>query len=95
MIKKLHEIGVSSTAAYIASFVSIGAAVTAWASSMRLEKEGKARADRWGIFVGLWAPTLMGLGNALRLEEVHGQSQLGALTQQAQRKTQETIGTRK
>jgi hypothetical protein len=95
VIKKLHEIGMSSTAAYIAGMSSIGMSLAAWIASLRLEKDGRARADRWGIFVGLWAPTFMSLGNALRLEEEHGESQLGAIAQQAQRKTQEAVGARK
>ncbi len=28
-----------------------------------------ASAQRWGIFVGLWAPTFVELGNALRIDE--------------------------
>jgi hypothetical protein len=27
-------------------------------------------ADRWGIYVGLWAPTFMALGNAIKADEV-------------------------
>ena len=29
----------------------------------------KAQSDRWGIFIGHWAPTFFALGVALRLEE--------------------------
>jgi hypothetical protein len=36
---------------------------------MRAESAGTDRADRWGIFVGHWAPTFFGLGNALRSYE--------------------------
>jgi hypothetical protein len=39
-----------------------------WLASKTGERD-TARADRWGIFVGLWAPTFFGLGNALKLEE--------------------------
>ena len=42
----------------------------AWATSLKAEKAGPDRADRWGIFVGHWAPTFFGLGNALRSSEV-------------------------
>jgi hypothetical protein len=27
------------------------------------------KADRWGIYVGLWAPTFMALGNAIQTAE--------------------------
>ncbi|GHE25784.1 hypothetical protein GCM10018781_77660 [Kitasatospora indigofera] len=33
---------------------------------MKVEKgQGVERADRWGIYVGEWAPTFFGLGLAL------------------------------
>jgi hypothetical protein len=31
--------------------------------------DDKASAQHWGIFAGLWAPTLMAIGNALEAEE--------------------------
>ena len=31
-----------------------------------------AHADRWGLFVGEWAPTFFAIGIALRLEEQGG-----------------------
>lgn len=71
MIKMLKYLGITSEAAYLASVASIGASVVAWALSRSLEAAPGEKADRWGIYVGLWAPTFMALGNALRLEEVH------------------------
>jgi hypothetical protein len=69
MIEKLHEAGLRSEHAYIAGFASIGLSFLAWATSLTAEKAGTDRADRWGIFVGHWAPTFFGLGNALRTYE--------------------------
>jgi hypothetical protein len=69
MIEKLHEAGVKSQHAYLAAFVSIGLSFAAWGASLKGEKAGTDRADRWGIFVGHWAPTFFGLGNALRSYE--------------------------
>jgi hypothetical protein len=69
MIEKLHEAGVKSEYAYLAAVASIGLSFVAWAASARGEDAGTDRADRWGIFVGHWAPTLFGLGNALRSYE--------------------------
>ncbi|MCF6525525.1 hypothetical protein [Streptomyces sp. JJ36] len=65
IVKKLHEVGVRSEHAYAAAFVSIAGAVWAWAASNKVEHADIARADRWGIFVGEWAPTFFGLGLAL------------------------------
>jgi hypothetical protein len=66
IIKKLHDMGVRSEHAYLAAFVSIGMSVAAWTGSLNAEPGADlARADRWGIFVGEWAPTFFGLGLAL------------------------------
>ncbi|WP_285731343.1 hypothetical protein [Nocardiopsis sp. ATB16-24] len=69
MIAKLSEMGVTSEMAYGAGFVSIGLAFASWFASKKAEEAGLDRADRWGIFIGEWAPTFFALGVALRLEE--------------------------
>jgi hypothetical protein len=65
IIKKLHEVGLRSEHAYWAAFGSIGASFATWLASNKVEDAGVDRADRWGIFVGQWAPTFFGLGLAL------------------------------
>ncbi|WP_351234765.1 hypothetical protein [Streptomyces sp. NPDC002133] len=66
MIKMLHEKGLRSEHAYTAAFMSIGFSIFTWAASLKVEPGvGLDRADRWGIFVGEWAPTFFGLGLAL------------------------------
>jgi hypothetical protein len=68
IIKKIHDMGVRSEHAYVAAFASIGFSVFTWVTSLKAESGGHAdlaRADRWGIFVGEWAPTFFGLGLAL------------------------------
>ncbi len=66
IIKKLHDSGIRSEHAYAAAFVSIGLSVISWAASMKIETaQGIERADRWGIYVGEWAPTFFGVGLAL------------------------------
>jgi hypothetical protein len=69
MTKILRHLGVNSDVAYLASILSIGASVAAWLVSRNFENAPGERADRRGIYVGLWAPTFMALGNALKLEE--------------------------
>jgi hypothetical protein len=71
MIKFFRGLGVTSDVAYLASILSIGASVAAWSASRRLEDAPGEKADRWGIYVGLWAPTFMALGNAIRIDEGH------------------------
>ncbi|WP_432494568.1 MULTISPECIES: hypothetical protein [Kineococcus] len=66
MVKYLHEAGIKSEWAYAAAFGSIGLSFASWLTSKEKEKgAGIDRADRWGIFIGQWAPTFFGLGNAL------------------------------
>ena len=42
-----------------ASLVSVAASIATWT----LMGGDSAHAERFGIFIGLWAPTLMGLSN--------------------------------
>jgi hypothetical protein len=66
----LHRMGIRSQHAYAAGTASIGLAFASWMLSNAAERrQGLDRADRWGIFIGEWAPTFFALGVALRLEE--------------------------
>ncbi|MDQ0745857.1 hypothetical protein QF034_000088 [Streptomyces africanus] len=79
IIKKMHEVGIRSEHAYMAAFGSIGFSAFIWMVSLKAEPGAPAdlaRAHRWGIFVGEWAPTLFGLGLALS----HYEQQDGTLT---------------
>ncbi|MEU6673862.1 hypothetical protein [Streptomyces sp. NPDC046853] len=63
IVKKLHDSGVKSEHAYLAAVGSIGLSLCSWLTSQK--SESVERADRWGIFVGEWAPTFFALGLAL------------------------------
>lgn len=69
MIKKLSEMGVKSEYAYIAGFASVAFTWVAWVVSRGKPTDSRAQSDRWGLFVGEWAPTFFAIGTALRLEE--------------------------
>ncbi|SDR93140.1 hypothetical protein [Microlunatus soli] len=69
MIKKMHDLGVRSDYAYIAGIASVGLTYISYLTSRARKGSDKAQADRWGIFVATWAPTMFALGTALRLEE--------------------------
>jgi hypothetical protein len=67
MIKVMRGLGINSELLYVLSMGSIVASIAAWAQSR--SRQDKASAERWGIFVGLWAPTFVGLANALKTDE--------------------------
>lgn len=69
MIKILKSVGIKSDILYGAALASIVASIGAWGTSRSKEDASAAKAERWGIFVGLWAPTFMGIGNALKVDE--------------------------
>lgn len=64
----LSRWGVRSGHAYTAGFVSIGVSLLSWLIS-RGKRDSKAQSDRWGLFIGQWAPTLLALGIALKNEK--------------------------
>ncbi|MGI8478113.1 MAG: hypothetical protein ACR2OO_17345 [Thermomicrobiales bacterium] len=62
MVDVLENSGVSASVAYGAAAASIALSIGIWV----LRKGGdRANAERFGIFVGLWAPTFMVIGNVL------------------------------
>ena len=69
MLEKLHKSGLMDRTPVLGRIVSVGAAFASWLDSKRLEHAGIERADRWGIFIGEWAPTFFAMGNALRGHE--------------------------
>lgn len=69
MIEKLSDMGIKSQYAYTAGFLSIGASLVSWTASRGKSGDSEAQADRWGIFIGHWAPTFFAIGIALQLTE--------------------------
>lgn len=67
VIPALRSVGLTSDVAYAAAAASIGLSIAVWLFS---RSEDRAHSERFGIFVGLWAPTFVGLGNALAEQEV-------------------------
>jgi hypothetical protein len=67
-IKALSDVGFKSQWAYLGGFASIGLSMTSWLIS-RGKRDDKAQSDRWGIFIGHWAPTFFALGLALKHQD--------------------------
>lgn len=69
-IEFAHGLGIQSKHVYLAGFVSIVVSLIAWlASRGKKDETDKAKSDRWGIFIGHWAPTFFAIGLALKHEE--------------------------
>ncbi len=67
-LRLLGSWGVRSSHAYTAGFLAIGVSLLSWLIS-RGRDDSKAQSDRWGLFIGEWAPTLFAVGIALKHEE--------------------------
>ncbi|RLT51451.1 MAG: hypothetical protein DWI69_13570 [Chloroflexi bacterium] len=66
MFKTIRTLGITSDVAYTLGFLSGIGSVFIWYSQGGT-KEGadKAAGERFGIFVGLWAPTFFAIGNGI------------------------------
>ena len=67
MFIQIRNWGLTSNMFYVASMVSVFFSIAIWA--LRLQKTDRPAAERFGIFVGLWAPTLMIMGKVIEDEE--------------------------
>lgn len=60
---KNEQLVILSKACFILGFASIIGSILVWFFTGGPDPEGKAHAERFGIFVGLWAPTFFILSN--------------------------------
>jgi len=66
MLRKLKSFGFSANLSYALGFLSVIASIVVWFTQGGLEAgEAGAAGERFGIFVGLWAPTFMAIGNGI------------------------------
>jgi hypothetical protein len=68
-IQVAHDLGIRSRHAYVGGFVSIVVALATWSISRAKPSDSKGQSDRWGIFIGHWAPTFFAIGLALKSKE--------------------------
>jgi hypothetical protein len=52
--------GLTSDVAYLAGMLSTGASIAVWTASSRMGNAPGDKADRWGIYAGLWGARLHG-----------------------------------
>jgi hypothetical protein len=65
----MRTLGIQSDTMYLGTFLSIFGSIAIWFLT-RSETDDRAHSERFGIFVGLWAPTFWVIGNAMKEEEL-------------------------
>ena len=68
LVKTLRSTGISSDVLHLAALGSIGASILTWRAAK--SKGDPAHAERFGIFIGLWAPTFFALADGVKQAEV-------------------------
>ena len=68
LVKLLRSSGISSDVLHVAALASIGGSILTWRAAK--SKGDPAHAERFGIFIGLWAPTFFALADAVKQQEV-------------------------
>jgi hypothetical protein len=68
LVKTLRSSGISSDVLHIAALASIAGSILTWRAAK--SKGDPAHAERFGIFIGLWAPTFFALADAVKQQEV-------------------------
>ncbi len=63
MLSKLKAFGFSANLSYALGFLSVIASIVIWV--MQGGEKDSTSGELLGIFVGLWAPTFMALGNGI------------------------------
>jgi len=63
IVQKLHQSGISSDVLQLAGMASILGSIATWRAAKG--SGDAAHAERFGIFVGLWAPTFFVLADQL------------------------------
>lgn len=62
MLRKLKALGFSANLSYALGFASVIGSIIVWLTQGGTDG---AAGERLGIFVGLWAPTFMAIGNGI------------------------------
>jgi hypothetical protein len=69
LARKLYAIGMRDWMAHASSLGSVGLCIGLWIRAKTVDQDERGNAERRALFVGLWAPTLWGMGTSLELEE--------------------------
>ena len=68
MLRRLKSLGYSVDRSYALGFLSVLVSIAIWFTQGGTgDVEAAAAGERFGIFVGLWAPTFMAIGDGMGL----------------------------
>ncbi len=67
LVKALRSTGISSDVLHLAALASIAGSIATWRAAK--SSGDVAHAERFGIFIGLWAPTFFALADAVAIDE--------------------------
>jgi len=68
LVRRLRSLGVTSDVLHLAALGSIAGSILTWRAAKG--SGDAAHAERFGIFIGLWAPTFFALADAVGTQEV-------------------------
>lgn len=66
LVRQLRQLGISSDVLNVAGLLSIFGSIAVWA---RAKQDDSGHGERFGIFVGLWAPTFFVLASEMATVE--------------------------
>lgn len=66
MVELVKGVGIASEFAYFGGLASIGVSIAAWSASSGTRQASQDKAERLGMFAGLWSPTFMQAGTAIK-----------------------------
>ena len=69
LINLLHRLGLRSWHMQIASLSTIWLCIALWIRAKSITQEERGNAERRALFVGLWPPTMWGIGASLATRE--------------------------
>ena len=72
LVQQMHKIGITSDVLQVLGFVSIFGSIATWRAAKG--SGDAAHAERFGIFVGLWAPTFFALAGEVAIAEAKDQN---------------------
>ncbi len=69
VVRGLGSLGLRSEHAHLAAFASVVGCIGLWARAKTVDQAERGNAERRALFVGLWAPMLWLIGDALERRE--------------------------